>query len=240
MNKLILTFLLFFALMPQFAMADTSDAISDEKISSDEAVGVAEPDEEKSDPNGWYGGAKVGISAPYLYGSPGEFGSTHFTTYNLGLSAGYDFGVKTPVPLRLEADFTFRGGDALRTSVNFDDRIEIRSFSTFMLQGWLDLPISKKFKPYVGGGGGAASMSYRVQDKTRTGDDEHKVNEDYDLNWAWMLGGGAGIKFDGWVLDLGYRFVKTKEYKTDFGFNIPKYKFRARSHDFHLGVRLYF
>ena len=182
---------------------------------------------------GVYAGGKTGVSVNKADGASAGSGRHASSTY--GLLLGYGFAPETGLPLRLELEGSFRGGDqTLSYNSSLGNRLEINFSLGLMLQGWLELPVSEKIRSYAGGGAGVVMAHYKAR---RAGRREER-NDAWSR--AWMLGGGINWKaLESIWLDLGYRYTEANHFAAEFK-ALPDYDFKIRSHDVQLGIRVEF
>lgn len=96
-----------------------------------------------------------------------------------------------------------------------------------MLQGYVDIPLRLRIRPFINGGAGFSFISAQVENQYGYLYRRHES----DTSFAWNAGGGFTIPVsEHWFISLGYRYV-------DFGdqevFDTP---IETTSHEGYLGV----
>jgi opacity protein-like surface antigen len=160
------------------------------------------------------------------------------TSYNLGGTAGFDFGF-----LRLEGELSYKNGEI----ATINDRINGARFhdvdgriGAFAMMGnaFLDLRNPGPITPYFGGGLGFASLH---QSDTFSSFGTRLYRSDTDAVFAYQVGGGLEVALTRQLsLDLGYRYFGTSQ--ATFNQGDPNFENRMRfeSHNFAAGVRMKF
>ncbi|MDR1921921.1 MAG: outer membrane beta-barrel protein [Candidatus Adiutrix sp.] len=135
--------------------------------------------------------------------------------YGVGLAVGCDFGSLYEMPLRLEAEYVYRGkasfgeevvnpyGLGGQASHNFDVAAH-----SLMANAFLDLASDSAMTPYIGGGLGLAYLNTDYTVSSTVGTNGSALSSKTNWNFAWNLGGGLAWHMNEKVaLDLGYRYV---------------------------------
>jgi opacity protein-like surface antigen len=125
-----------------------------------------------------------------------------------GGAVGYRFN-GLPIPVRIEADYTFRNGLTYNPNpvyVGETDSMKSNVIAqTIMGNLLLDFPIIDWFGLFVGGGGGAALTT--TENKWTDGTDTLKKDTD-NIGVAWMATAGVSfVPMDALALDLSYRYT---------------------------------
>lgn len=187
-----------------------------------------------------------------------DYGLSNFSSDSLhgGAVVGYDFSKRFDLPLRVDFEIMARSGEDRRFINSFELtnghiwntnlKMEINSAYSFMLNGWVDIPVGAiPLKPYVGAGAGIIGFSYEsTLYSQKNGGTTYRFKEDESAGtWAVSLGGGLGFNLtEHFTLDLGYRYIysgKIEAELTDFVDEINA-EFRMRSHDISMGLRYTF
>lgn len=149
------------------------------------------------------------------------------TGFNVGVAAGYDFGMT-----RLEAEVVYRENDidkveAFGLSLNADGDISALSL---MGNAYLDIETGSPVTPYIVAGIGLARVS--LNDMKIEG---IRVSDDDDTVFAYQFGGGVAFALnEAMAIDLGYRYFATED--PEFDGDEVEYK----SHNVSLGLRINF
>ncbi len=165
--------------------------------------------------------------------------------FGIGLSAGYNVGYLNDIPIRVEAEYVYRGkaefgagpksfGAANTAGQDF----EVTAHS-LLGNIFFDIPTSTAMTPYFGGGLG---LAYLNTDYSAYATGGSVSNSSSDLNFAWNVGGGVAWSInDSMALDLGYRYVDLG--KADSGVvNINNFSGNSSvdytAHELSLGLRI--
>jgi opacity protein-like surface antigen len=188
----------------------------------------------------WRGGGGMSADAG-LGGEDPESG------FGLGLSAGYNLGYLNSIPIRVEAEYVYRGqaefgagprqyGGAL-AGQNFKV-----SAHSLLANIFFDIPTQTALTPYFGGGLGLAYLDTDYSTYISDAGINSVSSSSNDLNFAWNLGGGMAWSLnDSIALDMGYRYVDLG--KADSG-NVSINNFTSTSstdytaHEVSLGLRI--
>lgn len=128
----------------------------------------------------------------------------------LGLSVGYNLGYLNDFPIRVEAEYLYRGeaefgagpSTVAGNRAGQDFRIKAHSLLGNI---FLDIPTETALTPYVGGGLG---LAYLDTDYSAYANGNSISTSSSDMNFAWNLGGGVAWSLtDSMAVDLGYRYV---------------------------------
>ena len=161
------------------------------------------------------------LSSPSLGSQKMEF-EVGFT---FGTFVVYDFGNN----FRLEAEISYRENE-IRTGGGPDPQA---GTSAFMFNGYYDLPITKPFNLYFGGGLGVATAQLETISLGQAIDVDESV-------FAYQLEAGVGWNFKPkFNLSLGYRFFNT----ADPEFVLPagqRARMELETHEFILKMRYLF
>lgn len=139
-------------------------------------------------------------------------GSATDNNFGLGLSVGTDISYSSAFPVRVEAEYAYRG------KAKFDNGSDVvplyndyarQSFEvtghSLMFNAFYDFNTGTGFTPYLGGGIG---MSYLNADYWVAADEYSGHATSDNWNFAWNVGGGVAYQFsDNMALDLGYRYM---------------------------------
>lgn len=132
--------------------------------------------------------------------------------YDPGFGVGGTLGYKWSFPLRTEGEFTYRRNKVDEIEISGSD-IEASGNVTsmsIMANAFYDFENSSRWTPYVGGGLGAAKVSWN--------DVEAGVREIDDDRWLFAAQIGAGVSFaitEAFLLSLDYRVLATEEVEID-------------------------
>lgn len=141
--------------------------------------------------------------------------NSHEQAWGGALAVGYDFGVKTQIPMRAELEYSLFETQRYDSSNEVAGRLE-RS-QAVLANIYYDVKTGTMFTPYAGIGAGVGFVGG-------------------DTNFAWNLRTGIAVDItDSIKADLGYRYVQMGEvegYRT--------YKGDLYAHDLMLGVRYTF
>ena len=139
-----------------------------------------------------------------------------------GLGLGYDFAVKTSIPIRLELVFTGRPkSPEVSDQPPYGEAYSLGSINTLMLNGWFDFPLEGMVKPYLGVGVGAGFVDYKYANGTINlgvlGSYPQGGTSGSTFAPALGLGLGARINVtERFSVDLGYRFTSLSGCEADF------------------------
>lgn len=179
--------------------------------------------------SGVYLGLKMGYSDTDIktsnsFGSNGDYESIVFSG-----AMGYDFYPQNGIPLRVEFEQSFQGGDQSDGRAAWVD-VDLLSLST--VNFWYDFrQINEIFRPYAGGGVGFAVAWFD------TSVPEGRKKYDRDNAMVYQVGGGIGLQANKRMcFDFSYRFVKTKNFET----NYESYRFKLQNHTIMAGLRITF
>lgn len=152
-------------------------------------------------------------------GSPGNCGGALDkigSSFIAGVGVGYRFpgGIRADLTYGNRSGYKLKGRDAAGT--DFDPQVTANSI---MANGYYDLPVAigNRVKPFVGGGIGRSRNEMDPitwRDPSFTGQlPGGKTNQT-----AWQLTLGANVTLtDGWVLEIGYRYMDLGRIKKDAG-----------------------
>jgi opacity protein-like surface antigen len=125
--------------------------------------------------------------------------------FSVAGSVGYGFDIG----VRVETEVNYAKNDIdqfeiLGLSLDADGDVSVIGF---MAKAFYDLDTGGPWKPYAGGGVGAATIS--VNDAAILG---IAFADDGDTVFAWQVGGGVGYEVAPvWILSLDYRFFATAD-----------------------------
>lgn len=154
----------------------------------------------------FYAGAHGGVN----WTLDGEFGGVNDLTYDTGFAAGATLGYKWSMNLRTELEATYREND-LNEFVGIPVVGDVSSWA-FMANAFYDFDIGSPLIPYVGGGIGAAVVTF-----------DSAVKED-DTVLAFQLGGGIGYRFTPNLIgSLDLRFFGTDNPEVASGVDFEYY-----------------
>jgi len=186
------------------------------------------------------GGATWVQDADFDYDLPSPFsvsGEAEFDTgFNVGLAAGYDYGMA-----RLEGEITYRENDFDKLKARFsgfgsgtdgtfegDVDGEVNSLS-FMVNGFWDFENQSSVTPYLGAGLGLANVEVK-------GDD---FDKDDDTVFAYQFAAGVAFAMTPYLsLDLGYRYFATEDPELDDDGIGASYETEYQTHNATLGLRM--
>lgn len=155
-----------------------------------------------------------------------------FDVGNGGLDVGV--GIKLNDLFRAEVTYNYRGGGENEKTV-YGSYYESQKYnvtsSAFMLNGYIDVPVSSQIKPYIGAGVGFADVEYSVKYEG-TGKGKAK---DSSTEFSYNFAAGIGLEMNKQVTwDIGYRYVDFGSFKKD------GLKFETSANEILLGVRYSF
>ncbi|UQZ87770.1 hypothetical protein C4J81_00475 [Deltaproteobacteria bacterium Smac51] len=172
--------------------------------------------------------------------------------FGAGVSLGYNLGYLNDIPIRVEAEYVYRGkaefGAGPKTfysggnNYTAGQKFEVTAHS-LLANIFFDIPTDTAMTPYVGGGLG---MAYLKTDYSTyasvNGSNNRMSNSSNDWNFAWNLGGGVAWAFtDAMALDLGYRYVDLGTADSG-GVNLNNYSGKSSvdytAHEVSLGLRI--
>lgn len=153
--------------------------------------------------------------------------------FNVGASAGYDFGLG-----RLEGEVAYRQNDIDMIVNDLGEGFVVDgdlSALSLMFNGYWDFETISPVTPYLGAGIGFANVSANdLRDVDGT------IVDDDDLVFAYQFGAGAAFALnEAMALDLGYRFFAT----TDPEFTDVEgvaFESEYQTHNISLGLRINF
>ena len=178
------------------------------------------------------------------------------TNYDAGfyssLRAGYDFGAAGWVSPRLELELGYGGASVDQHSVegigsvaSIDSFGDARTFQGYV-NGYIDIPVTSAFKPFVGGGVGFMNLELRKQGVAGVA----TLMDDSDTAFAYHVDAGVGIDIQGMglftstslfqntVFEVGYRYTAADDFSftardgssssTDFSSNSVTLGFRKK------------
>jgi opacity protein-like surface antigen len=192
------------ALLSGSAKADETDLFSDYYLK----IGLG---------SSWSQKVKGDLTA-LATGTGGGFGS------NLGQSALVGIGAGALLPMNFRTDLTVVARPRFRVSsseadpvsgLTFQARSKSSSDWTVLTNLYYDLPTGFAVRPYVGAGLGMAynslgTVTYSA-DGTVSGSEPGASRDSFA--WAAMAGLGVALS-DGWVVDVGYRYLDAGDIRT--------------------------
>lgn len=161
---------------------------------------------------------------------------------NTGGGGGYDFGM-----LRIEGELSYKNGEMSsiteKTSqtryANVDGQVGVFAV---LCNIFLDFHNASMVTPYIGGGGGLATIylddTYGTD--SNTGFRTRLYRSDDDTVFAYQFGAGIEIALTQMLsLDIGYRYFGTSKAKfDDYAYATTEFKFE--SHNAAIGIRVLF
>ncbi len=130
--------------------------------------------------------------------------------FGAGLSAGYNIGYLNDIPIRVEAEYVYRGqasfgvGPKSFGANTAGQKFEVTAHS-LLGNVFFDIPTATALTPYFGGGLG---LAYLNTDYSTHANGNSVSNSGSDVNFAWNVGGGVAWSLnDSLALDIGYRYV---------------------------------
>ncbi|MCL2438990.1 MAG: outer membrane beta-barrel protein [Alphaproteobacteria bacterium] len=117
--------------------------------------------------------------------------------------------------LRIEAEYGFGPGkhaDMATSNPAYDGNpVKLRvKTSTWFLNGYYDMPLTRRFRPYLGTGVGFAKIKSHVawSSVDLVNDTEYFMDDSETIrNFAYNIGGGiAFVVSQSFILDFGYRY----------------------------------
>lgn len=167
-----------------------------------------------------------------------EAGEKHgdFDIGNGGLDVG--IGFKPDDIFRAELTYNYRGGgeneqDTYGGISGYQSHKYDLTSSAFMLNGYIDIPVSSKIKPYIGAGIGFANVEYSIEHESMWWGKQKEKASSIEFSYSFVA--GVGFETNEQITwDFGYRYV-------DFGsFKKNGYKFDTSANEVLLGVRYSF
>ncbi len=163
---------------------------------------------------GGYFGVRGGISDVHEANITDEYVSSGFVSGYVGV---------TTQPFRGEIEYTYI------SQADYDDvkRNDMQAqFQRIMANGYIDIPITRYVRPYIGGGVGTAF--YTVKDNLTE-------QKETGSHFAWNATAGVGIKLTrNLTFDSGYRYVDMGKVK------INENELHFSTHDVYAGLRFSF
>lgn len=168
----------------------------------------------------------------------------------ISVAAGYDFSTISPVDVRAELEYTYKGKTTFDPST-YENIYEGESWGEYpsnisneltsqllMLNGYYDFKNTSKFTPYVSAGVGFT----HVKNKQTNGWGE--TSSDSDNHFTWSAGVGVNYAVSKNVgLDLSYRYVDAGKFKFNnlvgYGENLDT-NVKLQSNEYLVGVRYNF
>jgi opacity protein-like surface antigen len=120
---------------------------------------------------------------------------------------------------------------------------------TFMANGYVDIPTSSAFTPYLGAGLGVASNHLKPVTYAFNGTASATETGMTKTNFAWSLAAGVGYKLgSATTLDLGYRYLDAGDVASSGNITLvngltstqPPVKSKLKAHELTMGIRLSF
>jgi opacity protein-like surface antigen len=135
------------------------------------------------------------------------------TKYKTGITGeiggGYDFGM-----FRIEQTVGYNSGKLDRKdaqSDGFTANGKTRSLS-MSIAGYVDLPVSRMFTPYIGGGGGVARVKADLSRTNGLGASSAYSGQDWGLMWHGDAGVGIEVA-PKTTVEVGARYSQTSKLK---------------------------
>ena len=151
---------------------------------------------------------------------------------------GWAFGMAVGYALqnfRVEAEFSYLANDIDTVEAygySFDSTGDVTA-AVGLINGYFDIPVNAKFKPFVTAGLGLAKVE--INDFNVTGSGVENWSDD-DVVFAWQVGAGAGYAVtDNVILEAKYRYIQTSDPEFDDGSTME-----YSGHVILLGVRYHF
>ena len=151
---------------------------------------------------------------------------------------GWAFGMAVGYALqnfRVEAEFSYLTNDIDTVKAygySFDSTGDV-SAATGLINGYFDIPVNAKFKPFVTAGLGLAKVE--INDFNIEGSGVADWSDD-DVVFAWQVGAGMGYAVtDKVILEAKYRYFQTSDPEFEDGTNME-----YSGHVILLGVRYHF
>ena len=196
---------------------------------------------------GFYVGGHLGAIIEDLEINGGSLATDKNTGFVFGGNLGYDFG-----NFRVDGELIFRLNtiDSLNgVSLNpggFSDEKDSSTFvSSYMVNGYFDLPTEGPLKPYIGGGIGFATVSIDWVTPAFFFSSV-PVADDNDSGLAYQLSAGIGYEINQrFTVTLGYRYFAIEELQMMFASSSPinpglPFTMEYQAHEFHIGARILF
>ena len=203
---------------------------------------------------GFYVGGHLGAIIEDLEVNGGSLATFNNTGFVIGGVLGYDFG-----NFRVDGELIFRlntidslGGVSLNPGGFSEEKDSSTYVSSYMVNGYFDLPTEGPLKPYIGGGIGFATVSIDwVTPAFLFSSDPVAKDNDSGLAYQFSAGVGYEIDFDREinpitiVVTLGYRYFAIEELQMMFASSSPinpgsPFTIEYQSHEFLIGARVLF
>jgi len=217
-------------------------------------VNVQAQQETETSDTGPYVGGHLGAIIEDLEINGGSLATHKNTGFVIGGVLGYDFG-----NFRVDGELIFRlntidslGGVSLNPSGLSDEPASETFVSSYMVNGYFDLPTEGPLKPYIGGGIGFATVSIDWVTPAFFFSSV-PVADDNDSGLAYQFSAGIGYEIDinpeinptTIVVTLGYRYFAIEELQMMFASASPinpgsPFTIEYQSHEFHIGARILF
>jgi opacity protein-like surface antigen len=177
----------------------------------------------------------------------GTLATDEDTLIGFGGVLGYDFG-----NFRVDGEIALRfntidrlGGQSLDPQSLGSGNNSTTIASSYMVNGYFDLPTGGPWKPYIGGGIGFATV---VIDWVAPGFfpfSSVTVADDNDSGLAYQFSGGIGYEINPrTTVTLSYRYFTTEELQMTFASGSPfgsgPFTMKYQSNEINLGVRFLF
>ena len=196
---------------------------------------------------GFYVGGHLGLSF-----ADGDVDGVLPVDYGLGFGLGgvlgYDFG-----NFRVDGELAFRhniaermGPFSLETADLFGSSPDsTTSVSSFMINGYFDLPTGGPLKPFIGGGVGFANVSIDWVTPGFFPFSEVPLADDSDRGFAYQISAGIGYEINPRAtLTFTFRHFATEELQMSFDpaspFGAQPFQFEYQSNEFNFGGRIMF
>jgi opacity protein-like surface antigen len=138
--------------------------------------------------------------------------------FGFGLAAGTDLGYSSGWPVRVEAEYVYRGkaefgkGPSTVTWVDGSSRTAKNSFEvtahSLMVNAFYDFNTATSFTPYLGLGLGGSYLDSSYQTSVVNGVSGSASVSKGSWNLAWNAGGGVAYHLsENAAVDFGYRYV---------------------------------
>jgi opacity protein-like surface antigen len=203
---------------------------------------------------GFYVGGHLGAIIEDLEVNGGSLATFNNTGFVIGGVLGYDFG-----NFRVDGELIFRlntidslGGVSLNPGGFSEEKDSSTYVSSYMVNGYFDLPTEGPLKPYIGGGIGFATVSIDWVTPAFFFSSV-PVADDNDSGLAYQFSTGVGYEIDldreinpiTIVVTLGYRYFAIEELQMMFASSSPinpgsPFTIEYQSHEFLIGARVLF
>ena len=196
---------------------------------------------------GFYVGGHLGANSADSEINRGTVPIDEDTLIGFGGVLGYDFGY-----FRVDGEIALRfntidrlGGQSLDPQSLGSGNNSTTFASSYMVNGYFDLPTGGPVKPYIGGGIGFATVFVDWVAPGPFPFSSVTVADDSDSGLAYQFSAGLGFEYNPRITwSLGFRHFETEELQMTFASGSPfgsgPFTMKYQSNEINLGVRILF